>query len=101
MHEYATSMMVDELLKQKEANDAIVSVLRRRIDDLETEKERQNCSLFLLHLFFLKHKDLITEFVELAYKDSPECARRTVAALHDEAADLSKIDCTGDDFKPW
>lgn len=68
---------------------------KERIEELEQIH-------FLMHLFFVKnHPELIPKFVEMAYQEIPDEAIEAVTSLHDETFDLSTLECTGNDFKPW
>ena len=97
-----TTTVVWELLKQKEAHDALVATLKHRIDDHEAERELLSDGSFVRFLFFEEdHPELIPEFVARAYKEFPETAKHMVNAFHDETIDLSTLDCTGNDFEPW
>ena len=101
--DYATLLLVDELLKQKDAHDSLVTALKQRIDDLSAEIEKES-EVGLRHFLFLRdnHPELIKEFVEFAYSTKYFfSAKSAVEGFHDETLDLSTIPCTGTDFKPW
>ena len=103
---YVAELLVDELLKQKDGHDSLVTALKQRIDHLSDELEKE-CNTTSIHFRFLRdnHPELIEEFVKLAYSKNnphyPHDAKYAVEGFHDETLDLSTIPCTGTDFKPW
>jgi hypothetical protein len=102
MNQISQETLVEELLKQKAAHDALVDALHQRIESLADQvfllKEKSSVT----YLFFTNlHRELVPEFVEMAYRERPEVAKKCVSAFHDDTLDLSELPCTGDDFKPW
>jgi len=94
--------LVDALLEQRAAHDSLIAAMCQCIADLKSEFDDKVSQGFITYQFFVDHHpELIPEYVKVAYEERPESARAAVSAFHDEVLDLSKIACTGSDFKPW
>ena len=84
----------------------LVQLFKRRIDLLEAKSEKEGAHL-LAYFCFMQDMcpELIPSFVEYAYTKGEvwgvESPRDLVEGFHDTALDLSKVECTGSDFKPW
>lgn len=92
---------IEALLEQKKANDALVDALVSIISELEEKILNYQEAKYIPYLLMREHPELIPEYVELAYANEPAVAKMVVESLHDETFDLSTLECTGTDFKPW
>ena len=82
----------------EELVNGLVSALEKKEEELLDERAEG----FATYMYFLKKgPEAIIDFVEFVYANHPDCARSAVASFHDDQIDLSKIPCTGNDFKPW
>jgi hypothetical protein len=74
--EYVTSIVIDELLKQKEAHDELVDALKLRLQDLNIEAQESQQEACVMSLFLEKnHPELVSELVRYAYEHHPEAAK--------------------------
>lgn len=86
--------------------EKIADVLKSEVKKQERATNFANDQVYLLWAYINNHRpDLIKECVEYIYnladKREKRAAREAVAAFHDEAYDLSTIDCCKNDFTPW
>lgn len=100
---YQIETLCNELLEQKKAHDKLVMALTKQIGSLESRlsDSEEDAYEYYSHVVSACRKPSLVDFVIGVYRRSPSSAKRIVAAIHDDTFDLSTIECSGDDFKPW
>lgn len=96
--------LVEALQSQRKAHNGYVEALEERIRILESQLEAADAEGFMIHTFMTARLDLVKGYVEHCYSLTEEYsdhAKAAVEGFHDDTLDLSKIPCTGKDFKPW
>jgi hypothetical protein len=76
--------------------ERIINLQEKKINQMYAESMGRNW------WFTIHHPEMAIEYVEACYLNlEPNIAKTEVGFIHDEIADLSKISCTGNDFKTW
>lgn len=84
------------------AAEILIETLMDRLENAEQSKENLFIEAALIYGFFSDcRRDVLTQWINYVYKMKPDLAKGIVAEYHDELIDLSTIECSAADFKPW
>lgn len=87
------------------ATQLLIEALEQKIAESCAKLERERAETFLLYKWLKENKPgIVRDWVEYVYANAADVEtppKDIVAVFHDETEDLSKIKCTGDDFKAW
>ena len=85
------------------ASEILIETLMEKISDAEIKLSKTSNETFAIYMFMknANRSDVLQDWIKFCYDQFPEDAKEFVAVFHDETLDLSTLECSSKDFKPW